>query len=376
MKKRGYDTMKEILQQPEVWDLTYKTLLRERDRLKAFIMSKGFGKDASIIFTGAGSSEYCADVATSIYLKDGYSKARTFATTDIVSTPEYCLSPEKRFMISFARSGDSPESVAAYDIVRKYCPGSAHLIITCNKDGLLAKTAISEDDFVIKLPPQSNDKSLAMTSSFSSMLMAVILCKNLDNMEIDRKNFEDACKFGQAFFAEDIRLKIEEIAKKNIYRAVFLGSGALKGIARECHLKLQELTDGAVMCSYDSFMGLRHGPKAVIHDDTLVVYLLSDNPKTRQYEYDLIEQVNAEHNPAAQILVSARGAEAKGRFDLIINGDMEETNSGNEYIYVPYVIIGQLLGWYFSIRRGLDPDTPSVSGAISRVVNGVKSYEI
>lgn len=376
MNERGYNTMKEILQQPEVWKLTYETLLKERDKIKAFLISKGFGKDASIIFTGAGSSEYCADVATSIYIKAGYSNARTFATTDIVSSPEHCLSSSKKIMISFGRSGDSPESVTAYDIVRKYCPGSAHLIITCNKDGLLAKTANSEDDLVIKLPPQSNDKSLAMTSSFSSMLMAVILCKNLDKMEIERKYFEAACKFGQIFFEAGIGLKIEEIAKKNIDRAVFLGSGALKGIARECHLKLQELTDGALMCSYDSFMGLRHGPKAVIHDNTLVVYLLSDNPKTRQYEYDLIEQVNAEHNPAAQILVCANGSEAKGRFDLIINGDMGEINSGSEYQFVPYVIVGQLLGWYFSIHRGLDPDTPSVSGAISRVVNGVKSYDI
>lgn len=376
MEKLGRDTIKEIFQQPEVWKMTYGVILKERERIKAFLNRSGFNKDTPIIFTGAGSSEFCADVAASIFLKDGYSKARTFATTDLVSTPEYCLTAGKRFVVSFGRSGDSPESIDAYDIVRKYCPGSSHLIITCNKDGLLAKKAQSEDDFVLKLPPQSNDKSLAMTSSFSSMLMAVILCKNIDRLEIDKEDFDAACRFGEVFLREGIGRKIEEIAKKEVARAVFLGSGALKGIARECHLKLQELTDGGLMCAYDSFMGLRHGPKAVIHNNTLVVYLLSDDYRTRKYEYDLIEQINDEHNPASQILVTESESEAKGRFDLVVNGAGCGIKGGNEYKFVPYVIIGQLLGWYFSIHRGLDPDMPSVSGTISRVVNGVKSYEI
>ena len=42
---------------------------------------------------------------------------------------------------------------------------------------------------------------------------------------------------------------------------------------------------------------------------------------------------------------------------------------------VPYVLAGQLLGYFFSLSKGLNPDKPSVRGTISRVVSGVKIYE-
>ena len=130
------------------------------------------------------------------------------------------------------------------------------------------------------------------------------------------------------------------------------------------------------MCSYDSFLGLRHGPKAVIKDDTLVVYLLSDKPYTRQYELDLIRQVGAQHNPAGQVIVSTvpSGYEGEG-IDFELNGTSGSLPAAGAYRYIPYVLVGQLLGYFFSVARGLSPDNPSVSHTISRVVSGVKIYD-
>ena len=79
-----------------------------------------------------------------------------------------------------------------------------------------------------------------------------------------------------------------EIAKKaaeiDFPRAVFLGSGSHYGTAIESHLKLQELTNGQVMCSYNTFLDLRHGPKAVINDQTLVVAYLASDRYVNPYE--------------------------------------------------------------------------------------------
>lgn len=367
-------TINEIMQQPSVWVKTFDLVMSQRDRILKFMQVSGFNRDSEIILTGAGSSAFIADAAVCLYINDGYRNARAIATTDIVSTPDFYLTPGKKFVISFGRSGNSPESMATYNIINEKCPGSAQFIITCNEDGLLAKEANSPLDYVLSLPKETNDKSLAMTSSFSTMLLASILVKNIFEIEKEGEKVKAAAAFASRFITDEMMENISNISKKNIKRAVFLGSGPLKGIACECHLKLQELTDGGIMCAYDSFMGLRHGPKAVINDETLVVYLLSDDEYTHRYEKDLISQINLEHRPAAQIVVSSKKTDYEGRIDFSVEGQSGELQKGNEHRYIPYVLIGQLLGYRFSLERGLNPDSPSVSGTISRVVSGVKIY--
>ena len=44
------------------------------------------------------------------------------------------------------------------------------------------------------------------------------------------------------------------------------------------------------------------------------------------------------------------------------------------YGCVSFVFVGQLLGLFKSIDKGLSPDSPSISGNISRVVEGVTLY--
>ena len=372
----NHHTIKEIFHQPQMWMETYDIVLSRKAEIDAFISRNKLSKDTRIILTGAGTSAFIADAAECVLTKSGFSGAKAVATTDIVSAPSSFLSPEDRLFISFARSGNSPESVAAYDIARKFCKDALHLIITCNPEGHLAKCADPDHDLVIVLPDGTNDRSLAMTSSFSSMLVACTLCINYCTLEEERAKLSAAADFASYFLTDEVIDKIRSITEKPVKRAVFLGSGALKGVACECHLKVQELTDGQIMCSFDSFMGLRHGPKAVINEETLVVYLLSEEPYIRQYELDLIDQVDKENHPAAQVIVSTvpsgvSGCKIDHEFDApaaptaLVDGD---------YKYVPYVLIGQLLGYFFSLSKGLNPDSPSVRGTISRVVSGVKIY--
>ena len=365
-------TIKEIFHQPKMWMDTFDIVLSRKAEIEKFLASNGITKDTRIILTGAGTSAFIADTAECVYMKGGLGGAKAVATTDIVSAPESFLSPDDRLFISFGRSGNSPESVAAYNIARKYCKDALHLIITCNPEGFLAKSADPAKDLVIVLPDGTNDRSLAMTSSFSSMLVASILCKNVASLEAEKAKLQSAADFAQSFLADEVIGKIKGVTAKNIKRAVFLGSGALKGVACECHLKLQELTDGQIMCSFDSFMGLRHGPKAVINEETLVVYLLSDEPYTRQYELDLIDQVDKENHPAGQIIVSLTPSGVK---DCAIDFEIDAPQVvEGDYKYVPYVLAGQLLGYFFSLSKGLSPDAPSVRGTISRVVKGVEIY--
>lgn len=370
------NTYKEILQQPQMWLKEWENMVQNRDAVMAFLKN-WLTSDTEIILTGAGTSAFIGDVLEPMLHNSLLCGAKAVATTDLITHASSYLCPEKPLLlISFARSGNSPESVGAIKVANRLCPNVAHIFITCNEQGELARMAKGQDNILmLLLPPETNDKSLAMTSSFSTMLLTCVLLAHIDNIEA-QKSFVGALAQNAQTVLDNAQDGIRQIAQCPFERAVFLGSGPMKGIAEECHLKLQELTDGQVVCKFDSFLGFRHGPKAVINNKTLVVYLLSDDENVLRYEKDLIKQINSNNRLVAQIAVSCgKPVNIPGvTYDLQIV--MPHTgDTAGEGICLPYVTVGQLLGFYKSLAVGLCPDTPSVSGNISRVVEGVTIYE-
>ena len=368
-------TFNEIHQQPAMWRKELQAMLAAKAEISAF-MHKYLTHDTDVVLTGAGTSAFIGDALCPI-MRGMWRNVRSVPTTDLVTHAEYLLDAERPLLlISFARSGNSPESVAAVNLANKVCKNVAHVYITCNKDGMLARQAQGKGNILLlQLPEETDDKSLAMTSSFSTMLLTCMMLGRIDVLEQDAEMIEKAAKNAEAVIAnyED---PLKEIASRKFERGVFLGSGALKGIAEECHLKLQELTDGAVVCKFDSFLGFRHGPKAVVNDKSLVVYLMTDQESVQRYERDLIKQVDANNKPVAQVIVIAGKIPElpSVKSDLIVQ--MPYGKETNEFYGIaPFVVVGQLLGFYASKAHGLNPDAPSVSGNIHRVVEGVTIYE-
>ena len=368
-------TFNEIHQQPAMWRKELKALLENREAIRAF-MHKYLTPETDIVLTGAGTSAFIGDALQPV-MRGMWHNVRSVATTDIITHAKYLLNPDKPLLlVSFARSGNSPESVGAVNLANKLCKNVAHVYITCNKNGKLALQAESKDNILLLLlPEETDDKSLAMTSSFSTMLLTCLMLGHIDTLDKDQEMIEKTAKNAEAVMAE-YEEKLKEIASRPFERGVFLGSGALKGIAEECHLKLQELTDGAVVCKFDSFLGFRHGPKAVVNSKSIVVYLMTEQEDVQRYERDLVKQVDANNTPVAQIIVIAgKAPELPGvKADLVVR--MPYGPGENDfYGIVAYVLVGQLLGYYASLAHGLNPDAPSVSGNIHRVVEGVTIYE-
>jgi tagatose-6-phosphate ketose/aldose isomerase len=369
--KGSVHTEREIWGQPELWLKVYEKALSEKDSIKSFIHNATLNKNLNIILTGAGSSAFIGLSLIGIYKRHLQRNTTAVATTDLVTHPaDYLYAENPLLLISFARSGNSPESVAALTITDNYCKEVYHLIITCDGTGDLANYQTKSPKCVFILPEESNDKSLAMTGSYSGMLLSGLLFARINEIESLRKQVSILRQYGLKLLSEAETFK--EIASLDFERAVFLGSGPLAGTATESHLKVQELTDGKVITKNDTFLGFRHGPKVVVDQKTLVFLLFSNKPYVLKYEKDLIESLRFGQKPlfVAGLIEQSADIDADKIFILSEN----ESQLEEEFLPVCFVLPAQMIGFFKSLQLGIYPDMPSASGAISRVVKGVVIY--
>ena len=362
------NTYTEIFSQKDVWNKVYGLYEERKINIDAFLEKLPEG--TKVIFTGAGTSEYVGNIASE-YLKtsDKYI-FESIATTDLVSNPY--LHFEKNnptLLVSFARSGNSPESLAAVELGEQLVNDFYNLAITCAPEGKLAlKLKDDNNSYVFIEPDGTNDKGFAMTSSFSSMLLTSLLVFDDRN---DKKELVDELSKTASAILDDAE-KIEELVNFDFDRIIYLGSGPLYKLGNEARLKVLELTAGEVTSLYESSMGFRHGPKSFVNDKTLIVSFVSTNDYTRDYDLDILNEIAADK--IAPKVIAVANSDVDGDFEkLIYKNDVDN----DVYLSLPYIIIGQLISLITSLRVGNTPDNPSKTGTVNRVVKGVTihSYE-
>lgn len=365
-KNDAHNTYYEICQQAEKWREVYALYEQRKEKIEEFLAR--VGSDVKIIFTGAGTSEYVGNILNE-YLKSlGTYDFSSIATTDLVSAPYlHFKKDQKTLLVSFARSGNSPESLAAVNLGEQIVDDFYNMALTCAPDGKLAlKLKDDEKSFVFIEPEGTNDKGFAMTSSFSSMLLTGLLI--FDKRDDKKELVESIAKTCQAIIAD--KENIEKLVDFDFERIIYLGSGPLYKLTNEARLKILELTAGNVASLYESSMGFRHGPKSFVNDKTLVVSFISKNSYTRKYDLDILEETFADK--IAPRIIAIANEEINGDFEKLIY-----KNQINEDIYLalPYIVIAQLISLITSLRVGNTPDNPSKSGTVNRVVKGVEIHE-
>ncbi|MBQ2213016.1 MAG: SIS domain-containing protein [Erysipelotrichaceae bacterium] len=376
-KKSGaYWTSREIYQQPETWLKTFEQIRKEKDAISRFIQKVTSQPDYDIILTGAGTSEYVGNSIFPFLATLNDHKVKSYGTTDIVACPEDYLSKTKpTLLISFGRSGNSPESVAAVEVANAVCENICHLFVTCNHDGALSRFAEGKDNcYAINLTPETHDQAFAMTSSYTNMYLATVLSFLTDKLDeyepVIRELAENVKKIHQEYFG-----CLEKLVNEfDFSRIVYLGSNCLKGVSQESGLKMCELTAGQVMTTFDSTMGFRHGPKSVVCPGSLDVIYLSDDPYTRQYDLDIIRELSPERNGNRIMAVSSyNDPEVVELVDYFITFENKDRYD-NVFLGLEYINIAQCIAMLKSISIGVKPDTPSPSGVVNRVVKGVTIY--
>jgi tagatose-6-phosphate ketose/aldose isomerase len=372
-EKGASHTAEEIAGQKKLWSNVFDLFYTQANAINNFLDTAYKGVD-NIILTGAGTSAFIGLSLQGSFFRRTRIITQAIATTDIVSHPQHYFNEQQTtLIISFARSGNSPESCAVLELADKLLKKCFHLIITCDENGELAKYPSQNPAYVFVLPEAANDKSLAMTGSYSSMLLTGLLVAYIKKQKENKHQLELLMQAAENIIS--LSHMFNEMAQKDFKRAMFLGSGALFGTATEAALKLQELTDGKIICKSDTYLGLRHGPKAVINQETLVVYFFSNNDYVKQYEQDLVDAMKDGNNAMFCLGVSEEYKLIKNIDDQISFGIQGE-KIHEDFLPVCVILAGQLLGFYKSLQLDLSPDNPSVNGAISRVVQGVNIYPI
>lgn len=369
-------TVKEIYQQPATWEKTCRQIEEHKDEIQQFIDQVITQEDFDVILTGAGTSEFVGNALFPHLTGLLNYKVKSYGTTDIVATPEAYLSRTKpTLLISFGRSGNSPESIGAVDAAESVCDNLYHLFVTCNKDGALSKRAEStEHCYAINLTPETHDQSFAMTSSFSNMYLATYLCFHLNELDKVVAEVRKIAAAGQSFLDNQYSIPQTIVNEYDFNRIVYLGSNTLKGTSQESALKMLELTAGRVVTMYDTPLGFRHGPKSIIDDNTLTVVYLSDDAYTRQYEIDLIKEMSGQRKGNRIVAVMSKTDEAVAALaDYTVVFGLEE-NHENVQLGLDYILFAQTLAVLKSLSLSITPDNPCPTGEVNRVVKGVTLY--
>ena len=369
-------TTREIYQQPDVWKEAFEAYQEKREEIVAFLQDIAAKHDyIKVILTGAGTSAYVGDTLVP-YFKEVYDERKwnfnAIATTDIVANPKTYLKKEvPTVLVSFARSGNSPESVATVDLAKALVDELYQVTITCAAEGKLALQAHGDDRNLLLLQPAaSNDAGFAMTSSFTSMMLTALLVFDPEEFSVKSKRFEVLSNLSRKVL--DNAADVKELVDLEFNRVIYLGAGPFFGLAHEAQLKILELTAGQVATMYESPVGFRHGPKSLINEDTVVLVFGTTTDYTRKYDLDLVREVAGDQIARRVVLLSdqAFGLENVKEVALGCGGVLNDV-----YRVFPYIVYGQLFALLTSLKVGNRPDTPSPTGTVNRVVQGVIIHE-
>lgn len=372
-------TPAEIAQQPVTWGVTLSIFEKQRASLADFLSDAGFdesiGPKPTVVLIGAGTSDYVGRSLELLFRRLWQCEAIAIPSTSLLTHGEEWLLPGERYIwISFSRSGESPEGVAVIEKALVNHPEIHHIVVSCNAEGrMIHSVAGKRQAFAVALDDAVNDRGLAMTSSFSNMVVFGQCMAHIHQFAKYESILNRLVEAGKNFLPRAADAA-EALAAEAFEKVCFIGSGALQGVAVESALKVLELTAGRILTMSESVLGLRHGPMAALDETTLLVAFLSSDERVGLYERDLLQEVAQKGIVKTKIAVG-------GCSELPLDGFAERYLSPDIHTALPDdcrppvdILFGQLLGLFFSLRCGLMPDRPSPGSVISRVVQNVKIY--
>jgi glutamine---fructose-6-phosphate transaminase (isomerizing) len=341
MKK--FSIYQEIHDQPKTWGQIIKKFKKSEKNIINFL-----NKSDTYFFAGCGSgynaSIYSKNICEFLLEKNcfEYQASELFLSGKEIYNKKNVNKP---ITFLFSRSGNTTEVVNAMKHINEsklsYVFG-----ITCYEDSYLFKNS----DYTFSLV-EANEKSVATTKSLTSMTLLPILFFGAMSGKIDLSaQIEKLPVLGSTVIN-----KFEELSKKigennKINKFFILSNTPGFGFAREAKLKLLEMTLSWADCF--NILDFRHGPKAVVDKNSLVVIFLSDS--ALDYELSVAREMK---ELGGNLLIF--GDNVKKEFYNLTENVVDLDESINEWIRgILFLPIIQLLSYYKAVKLGLDPDNP------------------
>lgn len=343
MESRGEHTLKEILTQADVWRVALEEVFFRKEGIEKFFRDRYFEE---VIFIGCGSTHYLAKTSAVLWQEMTGTRALAFPSSELILFPSASLVGGKTvLLVAISRSGETTETLQA---VRKFKERGQNgvVAITCYEESSLTKEA----DLTL-ISRGGKEKSIAQTRSFASMLVAVMaLSVMVAGDTAIWESLKTLPAIGERIISSGKELARELGESSKFQSFFFLGSGQLYGLACEAMLKMKEMS-----LSYSEafhFLEFRHGPKSMIEETSLVVGLLSSS--ARQEELAVLAEMKT---LGARVLTIADNTSDEclraSDYTFFFNSSLSSVAVG--VLYLPFL---QLLAYYKSMAKGLNPDAP------------------
>jgi glucosamine--fructose-6-phosphate aminotransferase (isomerizing) len=345
LKQPGQYTHEEIYSQPESWSHAEEVLQNNTKSIQGILPLDGYQQ---VIFTGCGSTYYLACSAASIFQDMTGFPAHGMPASELwlLAKSSY-ISKGRILLIAFSRSGETTETIRACQEFRDNKRGVL-ITLVCYANSSLDR--IGDINIVFS---SGMENSIAQTRAFSTLFLGAIgLCAIWSN-QIDILDLVPDISFKGRTILGKYRYIAEHYGRNlGIDRIYFLGSGVRYGIACELSLKMKEMS--LTHSEAFHFLEFRHGPKAMVNRNTLVVGLVGDSENN--YEKSVLQE--SKQLGAEIISMGETGS------DISFSSGVEEVI--RNILYLP---VGQLLAFERSIAKGLDPDHPNNLDSVVKLTN-------
>jgi len=324
----NYATYREIKSQSQAWrnalDIVSAASLPDTTQYE------------QVIFAGCGSSYYLSLAAAMLYQELTGRAAHAVPAGELVLNPQTIMRENiPHLLVAISRSGTTTEILRAAE--KFISENRGDVIVITNYHTNLAN--MSNLSLVIT---EGQEESVAQTRSFASMYVAATaFCARMAGRRDLLDMMEKLPEIGNL-----IMDKYESFAKEigedlNFDRFYFLGSGIRYGLACEANLKMKEMT--LTHSEPFHFLEFRHGPMSMVNEETVVVGLLSES--------------NLSHERAVLNEMHALGGKtvALSESDADISFESQIPESARGVLYLPVL---QLMAFYRSLAKGLNPDRP------------------
>jgi glucosamine--fructose-6-phosphate aminotransferase (isomerizing) len=346
----GAHSLAEILSQPQFWGRCLEALEHKGSLVET---RQPFRSAKEWLFVGCGSSYYIALSAAAAWSSITGMRARAIPASELLLFPEIVLAgSENLAAVVISRSGRTSEAVRAAQVLERD-RNIRVLAVTGTPNQPLEQVATAS----LPLLP-CDEQSTVMTRSFTSMLIGLQYLAACEANNSALLNWFSKLPGLAQRAMDNLHPRIRDFAgSRQFADYVCLGQGPLYGLACETALKVNEMSVSYAQNFHT--LEFRHGPKSIVAEETLVVFLLSE--QGYDAECEVLQEIKG-LGGTTLVVTNRADKRARSASDLLIEFDFELP----EVIHLaPYVFAGQLTGLYTGLRKGLDPDNPR---HLSRVV--------